>query len=103
MSFEKNETTPKDWKAWAAHDVVIPWTEEIIRLRLPQDCDPRKSAVNLVPIDPKKGWLGNVRTGEVAPYSKFTGSRPEASWFPNEKVAEAWAKFAYSKASQKRD
>lgn len=95
MSFTKDNTTSEDWKAWAAHDVVIAWTEAMIGLRLPEDCDPRNGPVALSPIDKTKGWLGNVSTGVVAPYSRFAGHESQASWLPNEEVAQAWSRFSY--------
>jgi hypothetical protein len=95
MYFDKDETTPRDWRAWAANEVVIPWTETMIRLRLPKDCDPSKGPVKLLPIDNAQGWLGDIKTGEVAPYTTFPGRKSEASWFPNEETAKAWARFSF--------
>ena len=95
MDFTKDSTTPADWRAWAANDVVIPWTEAMIRLRLPKDSDPGKGSVKLFPIDITQGWLGDIQTGQVTPYNTFPGGKSEASWFPNEKVAKAWAQFSF--------
>lgn len=93
MHFDKDETTEADWKAWAAHDVVIPWTEAIIRLRMPKDADPAKGPVALLTLETSHGWLGDIPTGWVAAQSRFTGSKSKASWFPNEETAEAWSLF----------
>lgn len=95
MHFKRNQTTPKDWRAWAAHDFVIPWTEAMIRLRLPTATDINESIVNLREIQVESGWLGDIKTGAIAPYHKFRGKRSTASWFPNEQVARAWVAFAY--------
>ena len=94
MSHEKDVTTTEDWRAWAAIDVVIPWTESIIRLRLPKSAKSASGSVKLRPIDPSKGWLGDIRTGHVYPYTSFTGSKSAASWFPNEEVAKAWSEYS---------
>jgi hypothetical protein len=67
----------------------------MIRLRLPKDCDPSKGPVKLLPIDNAQGWLGDIKTGEVAPYTMFPGRTSEASWFPNEETAKAWARFHF--------
>jgi hypothetical protein len=67
----------------------------MIRLRLPKDCDPGKGPVKLLPIDNAQGWFGDIKTGEVAPYTTFPGRKSEASWFPNEETAKAWARFSF--------
>jgi len=40
MGFNRNTTTTAQWRAWAATDVAIPWTEAMIGLRMPNDADP---------------------------------------------------------------
>ncbi|MEM6799614.1 MAG: hypothetical protein AAF589_08875 [Planctomycetota bacterium] len=94
MHFDKDETTAEQWRAWAANNVVIPWTDVMIRLRLPEDADARQGPVELLPIDPTRGWLADTKTGDVRPYSKFAGKPSKASWLPNEEVARAWARFS---------
>jgi hypothetical protein len=103
MDFKKDNTTPADWRAWAANDVVIPWTEAMIRLRLPKNSDPGKGSVRLLPIDITQGWLGDIKTGQITPYSTFPGSKSEASWFPNEKAAKAWAQFSFTGTDPSHD
>ncbi|MEM9366129.1 MAG: hypothetical protein AAGD07_09040 [Planctomycetota bacterium] len=95
MGFTHDQTTDEDWRAWAAHDVVVPWTEAMIQLRLPEDADPRTGPVQLASVDATRGWLGDVSTGEVATHAQFDGDQSKASWFPNEEVAQAWSRFSY--------
>ncbi|MFK7737884.1 MAG: hypothetical protein AB8B50_17765 [Pirellulaceae bacterium] len=96
MDFEKDKTSDADWKAWAAHKVVIPWTEAMIKLRIPLGTDPRNGPVALKPINLEKGWLADLRKKKFAPFNEFGGSDAETSWFPNEMVAKAWASFSLS-------
>ncbi|MEM9185119.1 MAG: hypothetical protein AAGB00_01330 [Planctomycetota bacterium] len=98
MYFDVDETTPADWRAWAANDVVIPWTEAMIKLRLPRGARPARRAVKLRSIDVEEGWLASANAREVSPYAEFAGDKGHASWFPSEEVAGAWA--AYSSPAQ---
>ncbi|MEN1681951.1 MAG: hypothetical protein AAGJ46_20405 [Planctomycetota bacterium] len=95
MSFDQDATTPADWRAWSANEVVIPWTEAMIRLRLPKETPPAGETIELLPIDMTRGWLGNPETGHVAPYSAYSGTKPQASWFPSKEGAEAWTSYAF--------
>lgn len=103
MDPKNDNIPPADWRAWAANDVVIPWTEAMIRLRLPKRSDLSDGPVKLRPIDITQGWLGDIRTGQVNPYSTFLGSKSEASWFPNERVAKAWAQFSFTGTDPSHD
>jgi len=91
MSFEEDETTTEDWRAWSANDIVIPWTQAMIDLRLPDNADPRKGPVTLLDPVIEKGWLVDAETAQVACHSEFRGDKSQASWFPSEEVAKAWA------------
>ncbi len=91
MSFREDKTTSGDWKAWAAHDVVLPWTSAIIAQRLPERADPRHGPMQLREIKISDGWLGDDGSGKVAPADEFQGSRAESSWLPDEESARAWA------------
>jgi hypothetical protein len=102
MQSKKNETTPKDWRAWAANDVVIPWTETMIRLRLLTGENAKQNPVKLRNIEIEKGWLGSIDSGDLAPYEKFEGDKSTASWYPNQEVANAWTKFAFQSQKQPR-
>lgn len=93
MDCEKDETGEEDWRLWVANEVVIPWTQAMIRLRLPE------GAVELRDVRVEQGWLGDVETGQIAPYDAFGGDKSRACWFPSEQVAAAWAKFVFSRPS----
>lgn len=67
-----------------ADNLTIPWITAIVRQRVSSD-----GAVLRVVTD-RSGWLGNNRTGEVAPYDTFPASKTEASWLPDEASARAW-------------
>jgi len=95
MSFDKDETPAENWRAWAGNDVVIPWTEAVIELRLPQDPFAKIGPVKLRELRLQDGWLGDVETGTIGAYGWFEGNKSEASWFPNEDVAKAWARFSF--------
>jgi hypothetical protein len=102
MHFKKNETTPKDWRAWAANDVVIPWTEAMIRLRLPTGGIAKQKPVKLRSIKIEEGWLGSIDSGALAPYSKFEGNKSTTSWYPNREIANAWFKFDFQSRKQRQ-
>jgi hypothetical protein len=99
MSFESNHTTTEDWRSWAANDVVIPWTESVIRLRLPEATDAEKGPVKLRELQIENGWIGDLKTGRIAACSRYQGKQSTVSWFPNEEVAEAWARFSFPEAN----
>lgn len=86
-------TSFKAWRAWAASDVVLPWIEAMVKLRMPDGADATKGPVKLRGVDLKQGWLGNIETNEIAPYDKYKGDKSKASWFPNADIARAWKKF----------
>lgn len=98
MYFEKDETSVADWRAWAAHEVVIPWTEAMIKLRIPKNADPRKGTIKLLPVDLKKGWLANLRSPKLVPFADSNEIDSESSWFPTEKVAAAWVSYSTSES-----
>lgn len=68
----------------AANALVIPWITAVMRQRLSTDGGPLRVVTD------RSAWMGNSRTGEVAPYGAFSGSKPEASWLPDEQSARAW-------------
>ncbi len=94
MGFHEDKTTLDDWRAWAANDIVIPWTEAIIARRFPNQADPRKGPIKLIDISIEDGWMGDVTSGRVAPSPTYQGNKAEASWFPNEVVANAWVDYS---------
>lgn len=91
MDFQKNETTEEEWRAWAANDIVIPWTETMIQSRLP--VINQKASILLRNISMESGVLAHIPTGEIYPYSLYPGDKSQASWFPNKQIAETWAIF----------
>ena len=95
MDFRKNETNATQWNAWAATDVVIPWIEAMIQLRLPNSNDAVKRPVKLREIELSAGVLGDNQSGDFAAFESFKGMKATASWFPNDDVARAWARFSY--------
>ncbi len=101
MSFDQDETTTEDWRSWAGNDVVIPWTEAVIQLRLPEHPGSKTKAVELRDLQIEDGWFGDVETGRVATYQNFKGEKSNASWFPNEAVAKAWREFSFPEQSWK--
>jgi pimeloyl-ACP methyl ester carboxylesterase len=92
---ETDRPTRKDWRAWSARDVVIPWTEAMIQLRLPPEDAPRDAPVKLRDIRLERGWLCDLKTGKYSPYDEYRGNKAEASWLPSEKVAAAWARYSF--------
>ncbi|MEM7011843.1 MAG: hypothetical protein AAF585_10205 [Verrucomicrobiota bacterium] len=103
MSFETDDTTSEDWRSWAANNVVIPWTEAVIQLRLPESPASENGRIELRELRIEDGWLGDIKTGKIAPYSRFKGRKSTASWFPNEKVATAWTGFCFPEISLEED
>jgi pimeloyl-ACP methyl ester carboxylesterase len=67
-----------------ANDLMIPWIEAVLRQRLSADGKAPR------PITDGSAWMGNNKTGEIAPYGAFPGSKAEASWLPNEASARGW-------------
>jgi hypothetical protein len=73
---------PDDLKP--ANALVIPWMAAVLRQRLSPDA----RGLNL--ISESSGWLGNIRTHEVAPSATFAGPKEEATWLPDEQSARGW-------------
>ncbi len=63
---------------------MIPWITAVVRQRLSPE------GATLAVVNDGSAWMGNNRTGEVAPYNTFTGSKLEASWLPDEPSARGW-------------
>ena len=74
-----------------ANRLLIPWLTSVIHQRLPVN------GAALRPLPDNGGWLGDLDTGGVAPYSQFPGSRTAATWLPNEAAARAWQAVAGAK------
>ena len=95
MGFDRNETTLEEWRAWAANDLVIPWTESMINLRLPAEEYDTKKPIELRDVEVEKGWLGDIETGILASYQRYISNKSTASWFPDKRIAGAWARFVF--------
>lgn len=95
MSSEKDNATEEAWRAWVGHDLVIPWIEGLVRLRLSESGQESAEPVKLRDIDLSQGWLGDLTTGAIAPYDKFEGDRAKASWLPDQRTAERWAAMTF--------
>ncbi len=67
-----------------ANDLVIPWITAVLRQRVSSDGKILRAVTD------GSAWLGNDQTGEAAPFGTFTGSKPEASWLPDEATARGW-------------
>lgn len=82
-----------DWGNAAA--LQAPWIQAVVRLRLDADADATKGPVQLKPVVPEDGWLGDRATADgiyatVAPWADFKGDKAAAAWFPDRATAEVW-------------
>ena len=68
----------------AASGFMTLWIQAVVRLRLPG------AGSTLYKVSGSSGWLGDNRSGLIAPHDEFTGPKSEASWFPDETTARAW-------------
>lgn len=71
-----------------AQTATVAWMRAIIGTRFPAT-----AGGPLRTVAEDAGWLGNVSTGEIAPYGAFTGNALEAAWLPSESAAQAWKVF----------
>lgn len=67
-----------------ANRLLIPWIAAVVRLRLPPN------GGSLRAVSDASAWMGDSWNLEVAPYDRFSGSRTESSWLPDETSARAW-------------
>lgn len=67
-----------------AHTLVLPWLAAVIRQRVAGDGSPLRV------IGTSQGWSGNIRTGEITPYSASAASRLDTAWLPDEATAQTW-------------
>ncbi|HSI36326.1 MAG TPA: hypothetical protein VK986_22265 [Tepidisphaeraceae bacterium] len=80
-----------------ANNLVVPFFEDVIALRLPPDADLSKGPAALRPVPPDSGWLGDVtgwadkrHVAAVAPVGEYKGDAAVACWFPSARVAATW-------------
>jgi hypothetical protein len=91
------------------HEITIPFIEEVIDLRIPEDADPTAGPVQLNPLPLESGWLGILEhhrvyedeesKGEeiidnvaIAPYSDDVGDT-EKYWLISERFAQQWLAY----------
>jgi hypothetical protein len=75
-------------------DLAYVFFDQMVRLRLPADADPRTGPVALKPLDEADGWLGDVSNWTtIAPYDQYAGDKRKAAWFPNRTLALLWQGF----------
>lgn len=97
QAFDRYRQTAAPWalavEANTGHEVgntallAIPYFDAIVTQRLPAQGN------TLKPIDPTRGWLGNVTTHQIAPIAKFAGDPLKAAWLPNEATARKWQQY----------
>ncbi len=51
------------------------------------------SSNKLQKINLSAGWLGDPKTGEIAPHATLKGSKSKAMWLPDEATATAWQAY----------
>lgn len=66
-----------------ANYLIFSWVKAVLRQRL-------QGGSTLRRVMDASSWMGNIATGEVAPYSTFTGPKRQASWLPDEATARVW-------------
>ncbi len=72
--------------------VLLPWLGAVIETRLPGNA--QSATPHFADTAESSGWLGDLRTGEVAPFASFKGPKLEANWFHNEAAAKSWKSHA---------
>lgn len=83
-----------------ANNLVVPFFEDVIHQRLPDDADATGGVVKLKPSPAGEAWLGDVsnwaarsRFGLIAPARDNKTIPAEASWLPSARVAATWQSF----------
>ncbi len=74
--------------------VLLPWLGAIIETRLPARATGRSAAAPFADFAETSGWLGDLRTKDIAAFASFKGDKTKACWFPNEAAATAWKSHA---------
>ncbi len=80
------------------NDLAWPFIAEVIRLRLPEDHDPRTGSPTLRTIPEQDGYLGDIRTWEtpfptIAPFDGDKVADTSWTWLPTEGTAILWRGF----------
>ena len=79
--------------------LAIPLLDQAIRLRYPVGQDPLKGPVQLLPVDPRNGWIADHTTWKsglttITPYADFKGPLGTSSWLLNKDIAFIYRAFA---------
>jgi len=85
-------------KTWP---LVYSFLKHSFKARVPENADPRKGPVSLIPLDTAacyrgQNWdsaNGGYQTLEIAPVDSFTGDTSSASWLLNADYAKDWQAF----------
>jgi len=87
---------PANVEGHAPHDLrmlAIPWMDFVMSVRIPVV----PGTATLRPMDTSGAWLGDTSTFAIAPASSYDAGNPlSACWFPNETLAQKWAKYMVS-------
>lgn len=83
----------------ASAELIRPFIEECVRLRLPADANPRLGPVVLRALDEASGWLvesDSYKAGfaQIAAYASYNGDRTTAGWLPSQRLAAVFRAFA---------
>jgi hypothetical protein len=85
----------------AANNLVIPFFDSCISLRLPRDADPGKGPVMLAELKEKDGWVGswggNPAKGSIHKFADAPQTTHPLSWFPDPRTAAVWQAFVEQK------
>ena len=69
--------------------VLLPWLGAVMESRLPA-----QAPAGIAELNESSGWLGDLRSIEIASAADFKGDKSNANWFPNEASAKAWKSHA---------
>jgi hypothetical protein len=82
------------------NDVNFCYYDTCIRLRMPDEWDPRSEPVKLNELPEESGWLADTLTWRrhgmthVAPWDEYEGDKSVASWLPTKDIAYLYAGIA---------
>jgi len=84
-----------------ANNLVLPFFDSCVKLRLPKDADASKGPVKLNTLKQEDGWVGywsgNPATGSVRKFAGAPTDVPVLSWFPDHRTAAVWQAFVAQK------
>lgn len=74
-------------------ELAIPWLNEAIKQRLPQNANASKGPITLKDMNQSLVWLGDRTDGEIAPILDYKKDKKDSSWIPNEELGKIWKEF----------